>query len=278
MFIRVALNELSPLTVVAARVGLGTAGLAIYAVATRSPGLAPRALARRWRGYLLLAFFSAVFPYGLITLGQTVIPSGSAAILNATSPLFSAGLALVVARGAAEEVLSPARAGGLLLGVAGVALLVLRPAEAPSMQASFFEQSLGHLAVVTASACYAVAALFIRLRMPGETPAAISLGQTALAALILVPAALVWSPPSAWPGPAALGSLFMLGVINTSVAYLIYYRLVQRAGATRALSVTYLQPAVALVYGALLLAEPVTLPQLGGLAAILSGVALATRR
>lgn len=278
LFNRVALNDLTPLVVVTARVTFGAMGLLAFALISRASGTSPAALLARWRDYLVLALFSAVFPYGLITTGQTVIPSGSAAILNATSPIFSAGLALLVLRGAADERLTGKRLAGLALGVAGVAALVIKPAEAPRVEASFLAITMGHAAVVAASACYAVAALYIRVRMMGVSPMAISLGQTLVAAMLLLPVAFVAAGPVEVPGPAALAAVLALGLLNTAVAYLIYYHLVKRAGATRALSVTYLQPATALVYGALLLTEPVTWSQLLGLGAILSGVALATRR
>lgn len=276
MYISVALQELTPLLVVTGRVVLGSVGLVGFAAIARLREASPAALAHRWGDYLVLALFSAVFPYGLITLGQTVIPSGSAAILNATSPLFSAGLALLVARGH-EEALTARRAGGLVLGLLGVAALVAKPAEAPRVEATFLELTLGHGAVVAGSACYAVAALYIRRHMMGVSPTAISLGQTVVAALLLVPVALAFGGPLSVPSAAPLAAVAALGLLNTAVAYLIYYGLVKRAGATRALSVTYLQPASALVYGALLLHEPVTWSQLLGLGAILGGVALATR-
>lgn len=277
MFIKVALQDMAPVTLVAARVGLGAVGLVAYSLVSRSAE-AKAALDRRWWvGFVVLALFSGVFPYVLIAAGEVVIPSGSAAILNATSPLFSAGLALLVARGSAEEALSGPRVVGLLLGVAGVGLLVARPAESAAVQASALEVFGGHLAVVAASACYAIAALYTRRSMMGVRPLALSTGQNTAAAIIMIPAALLLGGPFRPWGADTIVCVLLLGLVNTSAAYLIYYRLVTRAGATRALSVTYLQPATALVYGALLLAEPVTLPQLLGLGAILAGVALATR-
>ena len=118
---------------------------------------------------------------------------------------------------------------------------------------------------------------------------AMSVGQNTAAALMMLPLAVALGGPWVWPSndlahavPALpwmtpLVALLLLGLLNTTVAYLIYYRLVTRVGATNALSVTYLQPATALVYGALLLSESVTLPQVLGLAAILAGVGLSTR-
>lgn len=278
LFIKVALFDLSPWTVVFARVALGSAGLAVFAAITRVADATPATLLRNWRGALVLGVFSGVFPYLLITGSELFIPSGSAAILNATSPLFSALLALVVARGQSEERLTPGRLAGLLVGFAGVALLLVRPAAAPdNPTASTLDLLAGSLAVMAASLCYAIAALYTRRHQMDVAPAALSLGQNLTAAVIMLPLMLAFGGPFVMPGGAAIAAILALGLLNTSLAYLIYYALVKSAGATRALSVTYLQPATALVYGALLLAEPVTLVQIGGLAAILGGVALATR-
>ncbi len=279
LFIKVALFDLSLWTVVFARVALGSAGLAVFAAVTRVADAKPAALLRNWRGALVLALFSGVFPYVLITGSELFIPSGSAAILNATSPLFSALLALVVARGQTEERLTAGRVAGLLVGFGGVALLLARPAAAPDNHtASTLDLLAGHGAVIAASLCYAIAALYTRRHQMDVAPAALSLGQNFTAAVIMLPLMLAFGGPFVMPGGAAIGAILGLGLLNTSLAYLIYYALVRSAGATRALSVTYLQPATALVYGALLLSEPVTFVQIGGLAAILGGVALATRR
>lgn len=287
LFIRVALNELHPTWIVVWRVGLGALGLMALAIATRSADSLPALDRRYWLPFCIMALFSGVFPYVLIASGQQYIPSGSAAILNATSPLFSAGLAVVVARHAAEEALTRGRLAGLLLGVAGVALLMAKPAE-PAIGASTpLEQFGGGVAILAASACYAITALYIRRYLLGVPPPALSVGQNTAAALMMLPIALVFGGPFVMPSSTAmlpalpaltpLVAVVLLGLLNTSVAYLIYYQLVHRVGATNALSVTYLQPATALVYGALLLGEAVTLPQLLGLAAILAGVGLTTR-
>ena len=280
MFIKIAVQEVAPLFLVALRVGLGAAGLVVFAVATglRFPPLTGVTSGRPvWASCLLLAFFGAVLPYSLINWGELHITSGAAAILNATSPLFSAVFSYKLGLWGKEEELTGGRAAGLALGVVGVAVLVGGSESAQLIgEGGGLLELGGYLALLGASASYAVGALSARLAFAGQPPLVPALAQNIGGLLLVAPFAVLLAWPSAIPSPLAVGAVLALGLVGTAFAYIIYYHLLGKVGATRTLSVTYLLPLTALVYSALLLKEPLPLSMLAGLALILAGVALTT--
>jgi drug/metabolite transporter (DMT)-like permease len=202
----------------------------------------------------------------LIPLGQTQIDSGTAAILNASAPLFTAVFAALAA--STERVVG-GRLGGFVLGFAGVVLVVgAEPAQGAGAV-------LGSLAVVVAAALYAVGALYTGTRLRGLSALEIALGTTTWSTIFTLPFGLVAlrGHDVSWDAGAAV---LVLGVVATAVAYLLYFAVLSGAGASNAILVTYLVPATALVYGATLLDEPVGIRQVVGLALVLAGVALGT--
>jgi drug/metabolite transporter (DMT)-like permease len=155
---------------------------------------------------------------------------------------------------------------GVALGFVGVALLV-------GLQEG--GELLGALAVVGTALCYAVSVLYAGRAIRSFSPLDVSVGQLSVGALLTLPAAFLQWPTDA-PSAKVVGAVLVLGVLGTGVAYLLYFALIVRAGASRAILVTYLVPAFALVYGWLILDEAVTASALAGLALILGGTALAT--
>jgi drug/metabolite transporter (DMT)-like permease len=200
----------------------------------------------------------------LIAWGEEHIDSGVAAIANATVPLFVALLAVWLVR---TERATGARLVGIVLGVAGVAVLT---GAQPGVDAWAVA---GTLAVVLASVSYAAAALLLQRMMAGRDPITYSTATTAGATLVLLPFALAQAPARA-PGWDAIGSVLALGIAGTAIGLVIYIKLINEYGSFRAGLVTYLLPVTALLYGALLLGEPVNAWMLLGLALILTGVAL----
>jgi drug/metabolite transporter (DMT)-like permease len=202
-------------------------------------------------------------PFLLITWGETHVDSGVAAVANSSVPIFVALLAL---RFAPSE--RPGRLGvtGLVIGVAGVAVVVgIHPGGG-------WWGVVGTLAVVLASLCYALSSLFVqrRLVVGGPELAATSVLWGAIAmlpfALADLPRHVGWKP---------LGSVLALGVVATGIATLIVNRLIAAHGSARTMLVNYLLPGFALFYGVTLLGEPLTAAEVGGLALILAGVTLA---
>ena len=267
LFIKVGVRQFAPSTLICLRCLFAVATLVPIVLAT---GGARGALADS-RGHLGgLAFAGLVntaIPFFLITWGERYIDSGLAGILNASSVLFTALLALVLDR---NQRVTGLRLAGVVVGFGGVVLLVgAQPGSGGSRAV------LGALAVVLAAVFYAVGALFTGKRLRGVPPLLIATGSTVAASLVTLPPALV-QLPSSMPGWKEWASVVALGVLGTGVGYLLYYGLIAGAGASRAILVTYLVPPMALVYGAVILDEPVTASALGGLGLILGGVALGT--
>jgi drug/metabolite transporter (DMT)-like permease len=219
------------------------------------------------RSYLLpLALFSipnAALPFWLIPWSETRIDSGLAATLQAAAPLFTA---LVAVRWMRDERVTGWRLVGVAGGFVGVALLV---------GASPHGSVLAALAVVLAAFCYAIAVLYMQARLGMISTFLVTLASMAFGALFLLPGALL-RLPSHVPGWKALTAVIALGAVGTALTFLVYFELVAGAGASRAILVTYITPAMALFYGVTFLGEKLTWAEVGGLALILGGVSFAT--
>ena len=261
MFIEIALRDLAPSTLILLRMGFGALTLAIYVAFTGKPlaALRPYALP-----LALLGAVNTAVPFFLIAWGQQYIDSGLASIFNASAPLFTALFALGYDR---SQRSTGIRLVGIVVGFAGVVLLV-------GFELSGGERAvLGGLAVVAASACYGIGGLYAGRRFNGLPPSLVALGGLAWSTLFVAPVGLAQASAPGWD--AVLAVLY-LGVAATGVAYLLYFGLIVGAGASKAVLVTYLVPALALIYGAVFLDEEVTAVALGGLALVLAGVALGT--
>jgi drug/metabolite transporter (DMT)-like permease len=265
LFIKIGVREMAPEVLVALRLLIATLVLiaVLYARGLRLPGEM-----RAWRDFLFLGVVGLIFPYLLITWSEQSIPSGMAAILNATTPLFSVLLTYVWTR---EERLSGAKLIGVAIGFIGVVVAVgiedLDLARADTR---------AQLAVLVAAACYGAAGIYGR-RAFRDVPALVpATGQMLAGALIMTPLALALRGiPAPLPSALALGSVLALAVVGTALAYILLYWLMARMGATRTSMVTYLLPPFALVYGALFLQERIELNALLGLALVVVGILLA---
>jgi drug/metabolite transporter (DMT)-like permease len=268
LFIRVAVLEVPPLGVVEARLALGALAIAVYAVLI---GQRSVLAGLRRPDAALVGMVSAGLPYLCFAWGETRVASGIAAIVNAAAPLFSAVLAQLLPDRPESERLTPARATGLAVGLGGVVTLVL--VEGLGGQVDL----LGLGVLLCAPVLYAVGAVLARRAFAGATPLVPAVSANGLAALTILPFALVAGRPEHPPSVQAALSLAALGVGGTGIAYVLYYRLLASLGATGALTVTYLLPGFALVYGALLLHEPVPPVAVAALVLILAGTALTNR-
>jgi drug/metabolite transporter (DMT)-like permease len=263
MFIKVGVRELAPATLICLRLALGTLTLLPVALIT----VGGRQLRDRLRAaaapLILVGLFNSAVPITVLAWAEERVDSGLAAVIQASAPLFTALLALRFSRG---EVVTGSRLVGLLVGFGGVALLV-------GVQPS--GDILSAVAVTFTAFCYAVAALYSARALVEVPPLVSAVGALGSATLVLVPFAIA-RPPEGIPGWKVTGSLLALGILGTGVAYVLYYALLAGAGASRSILITYLVPALALAYGAILLGEPVTVAALVGLALVLGGVALGT--
>jgi drug/metabolite transporter (DMT)-like permease len=263
MFIKVAVRELTPADVVFGRVFVATLGL-LPAVPFLIGWRGLIADLKRFAGpFILLGVTNVLIPFWFLAWSEKRLSSGLAAVLQASMPLFTALLALVFHR---VQGVGGGRLVGVIVGFVGVVLLVgIQPRG----------DVLSALAVLFTALCYAGSALYAGARLRGVAPIAISLGTLVVATIASLPLGVAQLPDTL-PSWKAIGSIVALGTLGLSAAYLLYYALITRVGASYAALVTYLVPALALVYGAVFLGEGVTGAALGGLALILVGVALGT--
>jgi drug/metabolite transporter (DMT)-like permease len=278
MFIKVAVEEVGPTLLVAARTLLGVCTiLALVPLLERAApqlaGFSVRRLLGLWKPLLVLGAVNSAIPFFAISWGELYITSSAAAILNSTTPLFAAALVLLLPW-LPEDRLGTAGYVGLVIGLTGVGLLV----GFGSGGAGGVAELLGHLAVLAGAASYAIGGHCARSWMRGVPILVPAVGQNLAGFLLVVPFALGSGLPDAWPGLAVLVSILALGVGSTGLAYILYFQLIANVGATRTLMVTYLVPAFGLLYGALLLGEVITWQKVAGLALILAGVAGVTGR
>jgi drug/metabolite transporter (DMT)-like permease len=263
MFIKIGDRELQPITLVGFRMGLGALTLLPIVLATVGARRTLRDLRAAAVPLIVTGLVNSAIPILSITWAETRIDSGLTAIIQASAPLFTAGLALRFSR---DQRVRGSRLAGLVVGFAGVALLVGgRPSG----------QLVAALAVVFSAVCYAAAALYAGRRLGGISPLVTALGTLTAATLATLPIGL-FELPSHMTGWKVTASVLTLGIAGTGVAYILYYGLIAGAGASRAILITYLVPTFAVVYGAVLLGEPVTAVAIGGLALVLGGVGLGT--
>jgi drug/metabolite transporter (DMT)-like permease len=263
MFIKVAVREVTPGEVVFGRVLTGTLAL-LPAVPFLGGWGRTWAGLRRFAGpLLLLGILNAALPFWLLAWSEKRLDSGLAAVLQASMPLFTALFVYWFMR---SQRVTGAKLVGVFVGFLGVLLLV---GAQPSGDV------LSALAVLLTALMYAGSSVYAGVRLR-ESPALVtSLGALGFATLVTLPLGLSELPNEA-PSWKAIGSIVALGAVGLSIAYLLYFTLIAGAGAPYAALVTYLVPALALLYGAVFLGEPVTATAVGGLALILAGVALGT--
>lgn len=260
-FIGVAVHEVTPFTLVFCRVGLAAVILLGVCVVTGRRLPADPAM---WFAFLVMGAINNLIPFSLIAWSQQHIQSSLASILNATTPIFSVVLTHFLTR---EERLTANRGIGVLLGWLGVVLLI-----GIESLAGFDLQIAGYLAVLGAAVCYAAAAIFGR-RFRGLHPVTVTTGMLCCSSVMLVPLALIFEQPFALhPSPAAWAAMLGLSLVSTAAAYMIYFRILARAGATNILLVTFLIPVSAILLGVLILGERLGWNALGGMLLIFAGL------
>lgn len=259
LFIKVGVRELSPSAVVLGRLVVGMAVL-LPLVAFRGR-LAP--LRGRLGAIALLGLFNNALPYWLLGFAEERIDSGLTAVIQAAAPIFTV---LLARRIDATQRVGRSQLVGVSVGFVGVALLV-------GVQRG--GGLVGAFAVVGTALCYAFSVLFAGRVTRDIPPLQVSIGQLGAATVLIAPFSLA-QLPGEMPGWKPLAAVATLGALGTGVAYLLYFALIQGAGASKTILVTYLVPAFALVYGAVFLHEHISGRAVIGLGLILGGTALAT--
>ncbi len=221
---------------------------------------------RIWVTLFIMGGLNNLIPFSLIFWGQTQITSSLASILNATAPLFTAILAHFLTT---DERLTPNRLSGVLVGIAGVVVLL-----GPDALRGIGKDTLGQIGILGAAFSYAVASIYGR-RFAGVPPLVTAAGQLTAATVMILPIALLFDQPwqhisLSWP---TWGSVIGLALLCTALAYVIYFRLLASAGATNLLLVTFLIPVSAILLGTVILGERLEWRQGGGMLLIAAGLA-----
>ncbi|MDB3921195.1 DMT family transporter [Paracoccaceae bacterium] len=260
----IAVQELPVLTIIALRVSL--AALVLWGIALFSGNQLPRGRKTR-QAFLALGLLNNVIPFGLIVFGQQTIGAGLAAILNATTPLWTV---LIAALFLADERFSKQKLFGVLLGLVGVIVMV-----GPDSLAGISRNLGAQLAVLGATLSYAFASVFGRRFAAAKiSPLHTALGQVTASSFILVPLALMIDTPWAFalPSQATIFAILGLAVLSTAGGYLLFFNILERAGATNVSLVTLLIPPSAIAMGMLFLEETLQGIHFIGLALIILGL------
>jgi drug/metabolite transporter (DMT)-like permease len=266
LFAKIALAEIPPATLVALRVVLAAATLLIW---LRARGLSiPREI---WVACAVMGFLNNLIPFGLIFWGQQFIGLGLAAIVNATTPLWTIVLAHFLTT---DERLTGTRLAGVLVGVAGVVVLV-----GPDALGGLGASGWAQLALLGATLSYASALIWAR-RFRGRNPILPAAGQLVASSVMAIPLALIVDAPwtLAMPSVEIWGAVLTLSVMSTAFAYNLYFAIMARAGAGNAALVTMLIPPSAMALGWLFLDEAPSALALAGFAIIVVGLVLVDGR
>ena len=261
LFMRVAAKDFGPFPLVATRVVLGAVILLPFLWSARA-----RLLRRHWGLFFINGALSSAIPFVLFAWGAERAPAGIGAIANSMTVLFAALVAFV----AFGESIGMRRAIALIAGFVGVVVLA-------SGRTAGENVGLAAMAGTLASLCYGIAANLVKRYLSDLPPVAVAAGTLSCASILLIPLAW-WSWPSIAPPAASWASAVLLGVLCTGIAYAFYFRLIQRIGAPRASTTTYLVPLFGVFWAWVFLGEVPTLTMLIAGTLILGSVILSQRR
>ena len=262
LFMHLSVGDFGPFALVEIRVGGGALFLLIFAALRGRLG----AIWQNAGHISVVGIFAAGLPFLCFNIAAQTVPASFMAVINAMTPLFGA----LIARLWLKEILTPPRIAGLMLGFTGIVFLVWR-----DLGGGSGSMGPGVLACLTASLSYGYAACYTTRYLKGVDPLAMAAGSVTAAAIVLLPMAIYFWP--ATPISAtAWASALSLAVLCTGFAYIIYYGLIDRVGATRSITVTFLVPLFGIFWGAVILHEPVGMRMLAATAIVLLGTLLAT--
>ena len=262
LFMRVAVGELGPLPMMGLRtLGAGLLLLPLLIIQKKLP-----LLIAHWRPIAIVGIFNSALPFVLFAYATQSIASGTMSVINAVTPLWGAAIAWVWLK----DKLPPMRMLGLLVGFAGIVVLVW-----DKLTTGASGSLLAVTAGVAAPIFYGIAASFTKKYLKGADPVATATGSLISSGLLLLPFS-VWLWPENPVSPGSWGAVLGLTVLCTSIAYTLYYKLLNSIGPSKAMTVTFLVPVFGVFWGWLYLDEAVTVHVLMGAGVILLGTALAT--
>jgi len=266
LFMRLGAAEFGPAVLAFLRVA-GAAMLLVPLLLARGEALALR---QHWRAIAVVGVVNSALPFTLFMVASLALSAALMAVFNATAPIWTALVAWLWLR----DTLSRSRWLGLAIGILGVVGLSWGKADF-KVSALGVSPAWAIAACLLASLCYGIAGNLSRKYLAGVPPMAVAAGSQVSAALFLLLPAL-WTWPVTPPSASAWGAAATLAFACTALAYVLYFRLIAHAGASNAVSVTFLIPAFAMLWGWLFLGEVPTLTMVAGCAVILLGTALAT--
>jgi drug/metabolite transporter (DMT)-like permease len=262
LFIRVAVPEFGAVALMAVRVTLAAAvllPLLLYRGQLQS-------VLEHWRAISLMGVLHYAVPFTLFAYSMQTLSAGYSSVINASAPLFAASVAWIWM----GERLNASRTAGLAIGMLGVVLLVWDKLAVGSSPVA-----LAVLASVLAAFCYGLAAVLAKKKLAGVEPIAVAAGSMVAAALVLLPLSFfLW--PATTPSIHAWGMAAALGVLCTAAAFVLYFRLIATIGPSRAITVTYLIPVFAVVFGAMFIDERITASMIAGGLVVALGTSLST--
>ncbi len=263
LFIKVAVEEIPPMTMVLGRVATGAIVLLFF---LRLQGSKLPKWGPIWKHIAIVGLLHNAIPFVLFSWGEQYIDSALAAILNGTVPFFTILLAHFFAE---NDRITSMKIVGLLVGFAGMVLLTL-----PSFGDGVQGTTWGVLAITAASFLYGIAIVYTRNNLRGLQPLAAPTGQMIMATLYMLPLSLLVDRPFSLPLPSfeSLGSMLALGVLGTAAAFTVYYKLLERADASYVSMTTYMIPVFGVILGAIVLNEAITWERVVGCGLILLGV------
>lgn len=264
LFIKIVVTEIGPLTLVMGRLGLAALLMWILLWIRKVPFPRKRDL---WRTYAITGLLNGALPFSLISWGEQYIPSGWAALLQATTPIFTVLLAHVLTH---DDRINSAKTIGVTLGFCGVGLLMW-----PEIQQGLSASALGMIAIVGSSVSYALVSIIARRRLKGQDPMASAAGQFTMGFVYILPMAFLFERPLGISLSArAAASWVTLAILGTVIAYAIYYVLLDRTSATFTTMVTYIVPINGLILGAVVLRESLNWMVVASAALVLCGILL----
>ncbi len=263
LFIKVAVAEIPPFTLILGRVGI--AAVLLYMMLRLQKGKLPPP-GRIWIFIAIVALFHNSFPFVLLSWAEQHIDSALAAILNALTPISTIILAHLLT---ADDKITRSKAAGIFLGFLGTVVLVT-----PALLAGVQATTLGLLAMIVVSASYGFALVMARKYLSKLPPLVAPTSQMLVATVYLLPLAFLFDRPWSLPAPSiqAIGSVIGLAVLGTAVAFVVYYRLIETASATYSSLVTYLAPSFGILLGVLVLGERLAWNDYAGFVLILVGI------
>jgi drug/metabolite transporter (DMT)-like permease len=263
LLIKLAVAEISPITTATIRVSIG----AIFLIAMlKIMGKKLLPFGKIWKQFFIMGLFSNAIPFCLFCVGEMSIDSSMAALINGAPPIFTAMLAHYFLK---DEPLTIQKILGICLGISGLLALFI-----PNLLAGASGSAWGIAAIVLATLCYAIGFVYAKAKLKGIPPLIAPASQLILASLVLIPVSLIFEQPLSMPMPSwtAILALLGLGVGGTGIAFVIFFKVIETAGATAVSMTAYLLPVVGMTLGVLFLDEPMTWNNILGGALILSAM------